>query len=230
MVYYSIMDNLFFPSLRSLTEAALDHILFVCGILLAFAELYKQLFLFYIINNKTYDWWFFPFQLCSLPMYLCLILPFLPSGRPKTGLYTFMQDYNLLGGIAALIMPEGFCHIHWTLTLHGYAWHILLILMGILIFVSGCSDLTGRGFRDTIPFFVLFCLIATAVNLLAPGHGRADMFYISPYTPSSQPVFHTLSLVLGIRTAHLLYLLTVLLGAFLIHRLAALTRRFFSFL
>lgn len=42
----------------------------LCGIILAFGELYKQLFLYVIVNHGKYDWWYFPFQLCSTPMYL----------------------------------------------------------------------------------------------------------------------------------------------------------------
>jgi len=57
--------------LRTRSEAFRLHLLFACGIFLAFSEVYKQLFLYYIENNRHYDWWYFPFQLCSLPMYLC---------------------------------------------------------------------------------------------------------------------------------------------------------------
>ena len=61
--------------LRTRSEAFRLHLLFACGVFLAFSEVYKQLFLYYIENNQHYDWWYFPFQLCSLPMYLCLLLP-----------------------------------------------------------------------------------------------------------------------------------------------------------
>ncbi len=211
------MNNIILSKSSLLKEASADRVLFCCGIFLAAAEIYKQLYLFYIVNGRSYDWWFFPFQLCSLPMYLCLAFPFIPSCRLKTALCTFVQDYGLLGGIGALIVPEGFCHIHWSLTLHGYVWHILLIFIGLLICRTGRSCMTLKGFACTIPPFLFFCLVATIINLLAPGHGRADMFYISPYTYSSQPLFHTLSARLGITVSNLLYLLTVIAGAAVIH-------------
>lgn len=228
MIYYFIMKKTIFSQLRDLPETTIDHILFSCGIFLAVTELYKQLFLFYIINHQSYDWWFFPFQLCSLPMYLCLMIPFLSTGRLKNALYTFMQNYSLMGGIAALIVPEGFCHIHWTLTLHGYLWHCLLILIGLLIIINERADLSRHGFLDTIPCFAFFCCIATIINVLAPGHGRADMFYISPYTPSSQPIFHSLALHWGIQIANLLYLLTLLTGAAILHGILYRIRAAFS--
>lgn len=211
----------FILKLRSLPDRTIDRILFGCGCFLAACEIYKQLFLYFVINQGQYDWWFFPFQLCSLPMYLCLAVPFLPSGRRKTALCTFMQDFNLLGGMAALVVPEGFLHIHWTLTLHGYVWHVLLVLMGILLGLSGRTDHSRKGFLDTLPVFGCACVIATLINVLAPGKGQADMFYISPYHPSSQFVFHGIALRLGILPAHLLYLATICAGGAVIHRMFA---------
>ncbi len=207
----------------------MDLILFCCGLMLAAGEIYKQLFLYYHINNRIYDWWFFPFQLCSIPMYLCLLLPFLTklqtdatpsqagSSLVRTTVRTFLQDYTLLGGIAALAVPEGFSHIHWSLTVHGYAWHILLIIIGLFVWICGKSDLSHRGFFRTIPVFIICCAIATAINVLSPGRDRADMFYISPYHPNVQPVFHLLALHLGIHIANLIYLLCICLGGYLIH-------------
>ena len=104
---------------RSLPDRTYDRILFSCGLFLLLTECYKQCFLYFIIDKRHYDWWFFPFQLCSLPMYLCLLLPFLKHKSMKTAVCTFLQDFNLLGGLAALIVSEGFRGIHWTLTLHG---------------------------------------------------------------------------------------------------------------
>ena len=41
-----------------------DSLLFLCSLILALTETYKQLFIYYIENNGHYDWWYFPFQLC----------------------------------------------------------------------------------------------------------------------------------------------------------------------
>ena len=80
--------------------AACVRLLFFCGLLLAVIELYKQLFLYWIVNDGCYDWWYFPFQLCSVPMYLCLLLP-LASQRLRPVFCTFIQDFGLLGGVMA---------------------------------------------------------------------------------------------------------------------------------
>ena len=72
---------------------------FYCGFLMLISEIWKQYCLTYIINDQTYNWWYFPFQLCSIPMYVCLILPWCYSPRIRGVLLVFLMDFGLLGGI-----------------------------------------------------------------------------------------------------------------------------------
>lgn len=202
---------------RRIKSMKLPCLLFFCGILLAATECWKQLFLYYVVNRQTYNWWYFPFQLCSLPMYFCLVLPFVPSKDKKTILYTFMQDFNLLGGIMALAEPSGLFHPYWLLTLHGLVWHLLLIYIGLVIAFSHLSDNSLMGFVRTLPLFFACCIIASIINRTAKPLGQADMFYISPYYPSAQIVFHEIALKYGISAGNAVYLFATCLGGLLFH-------------
>lgn len=201
-------------------------ILFSCGLLLAVMEAYKQGFLFFVPNGGRYDWWYFPFQLCSVPMYLGLSYPLLRSDLPRRIAAGFIQDFGLLGGIMALAVPPGLMHPYWTMTLHGFLWHFILIFMGLFCAMARLSDLSLRGFLHVLPLLFACCLLAIAINVLAGPGADADMFYLSPYHPSSQPVFHRISVELGIFPGILLYLLAMVLGGFLVH---AAIQRFFPF-
>lgn len=189
--------------------------LFGCGVFLAATEIAKQLVLAFIVEPGAYDWWYFPFQLCSIPMYLCLLLPWMPKNM-RTIFCTFMQDFNLLGGAAALIVSDGFPRSHWYLSLHAYVWHILLLYIGMYVALSGRVDNSSRGYYETLPLFTVCCAIATIINVLAPDN-RADMFYISPYHPSEQLLFHEIGVNWGILPGHLLYLFSICLGAYILH-------------
>ncbi|MFT4007583.1 MAG: YwaF family protein [Lacrimispora sp.] len=202
---------------RKVKGPRLHRLFFFCGLLLAATECWKQLFLYYVVNQQTYNWWYFPFQLCSLPMYFCLVLPFVPSKDKKTVLCTFMQDFNLLGGIMALAEPSGLFHSYWFLTLHGLIWHLLLIYIGLAIAFSRLSDPSLRGFARTIPLFLACCIIASIINRTAKPLGQADMFYISPYYPSAQIVFHEIALKYGISIGNAVYLMATCLGGFIFH-------------
>lgn len=234
---------------------ASSRILSACGLLLAVAEVYKQGFLYTIVYDHHYEWWFFPFQLCSIPMYLCLAYPLLgiarvretalsprrypvktdPAGHralcPKDGspspaqrtVATFLQDFGLLGGIMALAVPDGFLHPYWTLTLHGFFWHFMLLFLGLYCGQKGLTDQTGRGFLKTLPLYLFCCAIACKINALVQATiypaDYADLFYINCALPSEQPVFRQISFKLGNVWGHLAYIAATCTGARLIHQI-----------
>ncbi len=193
-----------------------------CGVILAVLELYKQGFLYYVVYNRHFNWWYFPFQLCSIPMYLCLIYPWLKN-RPfsRKRIATFLQDFGLLGGIMALAVPDGLFHPYWTLTLHGFLWHFILILLGVYCGRKGLADAGAGGFFRMLPLYGLCCSIAifinTMVQLCIYPRDYSDLFYINCFFPSEQPFFHQLSLWLGNVWGHILYVLASCCGAGLIH-------------
>ena len=196
-----------------------SRVIFVCGLILALMEVYKQGFLYYIENGGRFDWWYFPFQLCSVPMYLCLAFPFLGSGRAMRTTAVFLRDFGLLGGIMALAVPPGLMHPYWTMTLHGFFWHFILIFVGLYCSFCGLCDDTVRGFLRALPLFFACCLIATVINIAAGPASNADMFYISPYYPSTQPVFDMIAARLGILPEIALYLAATVCGGGLVHLL-----------
>ena len=63
--------------LRKLNDKQNRILLFCVGIFLLLTEVYKQLFYYFVIHGGTYyPLWILPFQLCSVPMYLCIICAF----------------------------------------------------------------------------------------------------------------------------------------------------------
>lgn len=178
--------------LRRVSDRSYHRILFAIAVILLLSELYKQLFHFYVMDNKTYDWWIFPFQLCSLPMYLCAILPFMKKSRWLIPLETFLMDFNLLGGLMALLVPDGLMHPYITLTLHAFVWHFLLLFVGFFIGFSRHGDTSLSGFIKTLPILLICIGAATLLNVLFHSYGDINMFYISPYI--SLPSLYSLKL------------------------------------
>lgn len=196
-------------------------VLFGCGLLLLLAEFYKQGFLFFIVHGGSFNWWYFPFQLCSIPMYLCLLYPVAERWGLSGPLAVFLQDFGLLGGIMALIVPDGFLWPYWILTLHGFLWHFMLVFLSLYCRFTGLSGSRSSSFFQCLPIYFLCAgtavLINTGVQLSVYPEGYADMFYINCFFPSEQPVFSEISLALGNIWGHLAYLLASCIGAGVIH-------------
>lgn len=187
------------------------------GAFLAVCEVYKQLFYYYHIGQGSYQWWIFPFQLCSVPMYLCLIAPFLKPGKLQRGMYGFMTSYNLLGGIMAFVEPSGIVHPYWTLTLHAFIWHMALVFIGLYLIASGRGGTSVQDYRQATKTFLVLCCLAFTINVLLRGvsNGTVNMFFVGP-SNSSLVVFKQISEMFGWYVSTGLYIPTVCLGAFLV--------------
>lgn len=106
---------------------------------------------------------------------------------------------------------------HPLLTAHGFLWHIVMLLTALYIHDRGLSDRSSRGFRRTLPIFGIAAILAELINIALHRYGDCDMFYITPYHLSSQPVFRSIDAVIGRPAGILLYLGCVVLAAFLVH-------------
>ena len=188
-----------------------------CGIFLTVTEIYKQLFYYFYIGGGNYQWWIFPFQMCSVPMYLCILAPLLKPGRVQKGMYNFMMIYNLLGGFMAFIEPSGIVHGYWTLTLHAFIWHMILVFVGLYLAMSNRGGKSMADYRSASVTFVCLCAVAFCINLLLRNvsGGSVNMFFVGP-SNSSLIVFKTISENFGWYVSTALYIPTVCLGAFII--------------
>lgn len=203
---------------RYVGEKGNRRILFFTGLFLLITEIYKQLFYCFYIGGGSYQWWIFPFQLCSVPMYLCLIAAFLKPGKIQNGMYCFMTTFNLLGGIMAFIEPSGIVHNYWTLTLHAFLWHMSLIFVGAYLIASGRFAKTGKDYLSAMITFLVLAVIAFCINLIfwKVSDGSINMFFVGPKN-SSLAVFKEISQKFGWYISTLLYIPTVCLGAFLVY-------------
>ena len=197
-------------------------ILAATGWVLVVIEVYKQLFLYYIVNGGAFDWWFFPFQLCSVPMYLCILLPVFKK-KARSTFMTFMGGYTFVSAAATLIYPEDILRSYLTLTLHGFIWHGLLLFISLFIFFTGSADAGAQGLRSAAGLFAILSVIAININIVAepvmpairtahPGvaHDWAAMFYLNPFHISPQPVISTVQKTAGIPAGLVLYIIVII--------------------
>lgn len=201
--------------LRHESEKRVDWILFGCGAILLVLELYKQAFYLVVIGNGTYQWWVFPFQLCSVPMYLCLLLPFIKSARIKEAMHEFLLIINGFGGFVAFLEPSGLLHPYYSLTFHAFLWHMMLIFIALLLWRTNLAGNHLNDFKKTLPVFAVVVAVAETINVLFRSKPGINMFFISPFHTSSIIVFKTINERLGWYVSAPLFLLSLLLGAFL---------------
>jgi len=212
--------------LRKTDERGNRIVLWSVGGFLAITELYKQLFYYFYIGDHSYQWWIFPFQLCSVPMYLCLIAPFLKKGKVQSAMYHFMTTFNLLGGAIAFAEPSGLTHEYWTLTLHAFVWHMLLVFIGFYLIASGRGAKTMKDYGSSVVVFLCLAVVAFVINLIFwdVSQGSIKMFYVGP-AESPLIVFKDIAKACGWYVCTAVYLPAVSAGAFLVFLPAYLCER-----
>lgn len=200
-----------------LSKKAGDRLIFFCGIILLVAEIYKQLFYFYNVGKGSYVWRIFPFQLCSVPMYICLIVTFLKNGKLQQTLYDFLFVFSTLGGVAVLLVPSSVMTSFATINIHSFLWHIILVFVGLFVGVTGRAGLEYKNYFNSLKIFGVCAVIAFAINCIFSevSNNEITMFFIGPNTPKAV-ILEDFTLNYGWFPATILYLLALCLGGFLV--------------
>ena len=202
-----------------------ENIIFLStGLLMLISELWKQCCLTFITGRGFFQWSFIPWQLCSLPMYLCLLIGVCRRQKKlRAACITFLSDFSLMSGIIVFLDTSGMHYEYAPLTFHSYLWHIGIILLGIYAGTRR-RDKTFKAFTPAALIYVLGVVIAEIINLSLDKFGIVNMFYINPHYYMNQIVFCDMIKYIGNNAAIVLYILCTILGAAVVHLLWKLVR------
>ena len=186
------------------------------GIVLLAMEIYKQLFFYHVVNDNRYNWWYFPFQLCSMGMYIGLLIPY--AGKKVQNVFlTFLRTFNMIGCICALVYPQDMLREYVMMTVHGFVWHLILLYMALLSMHIQNKE-KGIYLWNTL-LFLGMAGAAQMINWISEKlvfikGTYANMFYISFYHESLQPGFHTIEVLYGPHVRNIVYLGVLCLCAY----------------
>ena len=195
------------------------------GVLIV-SEIFKHAFLFYVLEGGAIAWGEFPFQMCSMPMYLCPLAVFCSNARVKRAAYGFMMCFNLLGGFAGVFEPSGVFHEQVFSTVHAIVWHYSLVFLAFYIIFSHRAGHTKEDYLDIVKLFVILCFIAFVINtLIGITVGvEANMFFVGP-EPADIIVFNTIAAKYGWAASTVIYIPITSIAAGVIFRLSNFGRR-----
>ena len=184
-------------------EASMKAILLVYGVGALVLELIKQVIWSYSydpisgIGHWDYQWYAAPFQLCTTPIFTCLISAFLKKGRLRDSLLSYTAFVTILGSIATAFYPEA-CFVRTVLVdVHTMYLHFGSLVVSIYLLLSKQIRPTFRNLLRSWLVFLVFAAAALAMDLIVYHSGilrgeTFNMFYISPYFISELPVFNAI--------------------------------------
>ena len=177
-------------------------------------EFLKQIFCFFYVFDRQINLWFFPWQLCSMTMYCSFCASFLNENR-QNAVLVFLSSFSLFAAIVALLLPYDMLRDQVLLTLYSFVYHGLMITVSI----ASLDILRKRKEAEFLPavfLFLIMAVIAEMINVISHFifhdiHVEPNMFYITPYYPTTQPVFHEIAVRYGIFAEVVVYLGSIIL-------------------
>ncbi len=179
----------------------LDRILRGFAVLCIYFEAYKQLVFSFdydaALGTGTWDfeWYAFPFQFCSTPMYVALIASFLKDGRVKNALLTYLATFGLLAGVLVMAYPSNVFISMIGINIQTMVHHGGQLAIGLYLLICKKFRLEWRSMLGAGIVFVTMMAIASGMNICAELSGLEEsfnMFYIRYGDTPSIPVYDIL--------------------------------------
>lgn len=203
----------------------INRLLRTFAVIMLLFEIYKQLVFSVDGSVWDYQWYIFPFQFCSVPMYLMLIASFLKDGNIRRGILVFLATYNLFAGAAVMLYPSDVFTSTLGISIQTMVHHGLMVVIGITLLVNGQIPLVRKEiFKAALVFFILG-FSAFLMNIAFHNvDGTFNMFFIGPYYDTHLPVLSTIESTLG----YIPFLISYFVGFSLIAYLILLIAIFFK--
>lgn len=224
--------------LRNSSEKRFRTVMLITSGILIFGEIYKQLYYYYSVGVDGYDWDMFPFQLCSVPMYLSLIVGLMKKSKVRDIMCEYLVSIGFLGGIMAYLEPSGILHGDLFKLIHATIWHALLIFIALFILFNNQGCIKLKNYKKSILIFGFVVLTATILNLafIEKARNGFNMCYISPFRNTPLAVFNSfdsffeahLGLYFGRIVSIHIYLFAVILGGFVIYLISYYLKKLLS--
>ena len=197
-------------------------------------EVYKQINYSFGYANGTitfdYQWYAFPFQFCSTPMYVGLAAGLTKKGKIHDALCAYLATYSVFAGLCVMLYPGDVFITTMGINIQTMVCHGAMVVIGVYLLYSGYVKLEHRTILKAIPVFVTVVVMAVLMNEAAFRTGLLEretfnMFQFSPYCPPSLPVYSEVQKVLDFPWCLAVYVGIFSLAAYIILLVAMLVKR-----
>ena len=212
-------------------DKQLKIILGIYGVVALILEVLKQLIWSFnydsLANIVTwnYEWYAFPFQLCTTPIFVSLICLFLNKNKLKDYLLSYMAYITILGSITTMIMPDSCFTSDILVNIHTMWLHLGSFVVSVYLLMSGEVNINLKSLKSACYTFLFFTGIALFMNIFVYNSGilygeTFNMFYISPYFISSLPIFDKMQQCMPYICYLTIYIVALMFGALIIYGIA----------
>jgi hypothetical protein len=175
--------------MKGLNDHQLNRVLWIFSGLLIGFEIYKQVIFTYQAQG-SYQWYAFPFQFCSTPMYVALVASFLKPGKMKHALLSFLGTFGLFAGLAVVIYPATVFVTTTGINIQTMVHHGSMAILGFGL-LAHHVDLKWKSLLEAASVFFVLMVVAMTLNQVhnhVIQNGTFNMFFINPWYENGIPV------------------------------------------
>jgi len=223
VVFIAIITAILVIFFRNTSEKNYRIIVLVAWVIIAVLEVLKQILL---NRDGGYQWYIFPFQFCSTPLYAFPLVALVKNGKFRDSMVAFTGLFVLVAGIAVFAYPDSVYTTlafinHQTMIHHGSQ-----VVIGIYTLVYYRKRLNFLYFLKSLIPFACFVTVALLLDIIIPAFIGYDvlfnMFFISPYQESSLPVLCDIYKTVPYIVFLITYLFAFSLGSAIVNAIAVI--------
>ncbi len=218
---------------RDKGEARVRRVVGIAAVLVAVLEVYKQFsFTFDYADgvlSSDFQWYAFPWQFCSIPMYAGLLTLLFRRGRIHKSLCAFLATYAMFAGLMVMFYPNTVFIDTVGINIQTMICHGPMITVGIYLWYTGYVKAEHKTLLRALPVFVIAVGMAVLLNELAYISGLLEsdtfnMFFVSPYCEPSLPVYSVIQGIVPFPFCLLIYIAGFTVAAYFVLLVVKLIR------
>ena len=163
----------------------------VTAVVMIIGEVYKQIVLsFNQTGDFKYQWYFFPMQFCSTPIYTFTLCALLRKGKLYDWLSVYNGTYCLFAGFTVLMLPDTVYSNYLGVCVQSMLHHVLMVIVGVIALKTYVKNLSVKLFLGSFGVFLFFFVIAEILNFLIPliTSQPVNMYFISKGMDLDMPI------------------------------------------
>ena len=204
---------------KKISPKVINISLLTVGIVMVVIEAMKQCVMSMDVVDGVakweYAWKQFPFQFCSVPMYLYLVAAILRKGKVYDTLLCFLSTFGLFGGLVVCIYPSTVLSSTLFLSIHTMIWHGSMLIIGVMLLATKTVALHFKSVLKAVIVFGIILVLAELMNIIwhfslgtAGEDDKFNMFYISPYSKCDIPLLS----IIKEKAPYAVFLISYVLG------------------
>ena len=210
-------------------------VVFTLSLIVIILEIYKMInYSFSVVDGQiVYDfqWYAFPFQFCSTPMYVGLLAGIIKRGKVHDALCAYLSTFAIFAGLAVMIYPGDVFTETAGINFQTMICHGVMLPIGAYLYATGHVKLEHKTILKALCVFTVTAGIAMSLNLITHFAGLEEtfnMFYFSPYYPSTLPLYSLVYAAVPYAVSLIVYIAGFTAAAYIMLLFAMLIRRIFT--